>query len=55
MGYEIVNPYDNMANLSGDFNCGPGSATGPRKERFLSGEIIEDVENALWRRAYVTA
>ncbi len=50
-GHVVVNPYDNAENLSqeylNDLNALPARA----KKRFLSGEYVEDLETALWRRS----
>jgi predicted phage terminase large subunit-like protein len=52
-GFEIVNPYDNLANLSGDYIADLEALPARARKRFLSGEYIEDVEDALWRRKMI--
>jgi len=51
-GYHVINPYDNMANLSGDYLADLESLPERQKRRFLLGEYTADDENALWRRSY---
>lgn len=48
--YTIVNPYDNQANLSGDFLADLEALPARQKKRFLSGEYSADDDDALWRR-----
>lgn len=49
-GFEVINPYDNLANLSGDYIADLEALPARARKRFLSGEYIEDVEAALWQR-----
>ena len=50
--YCVVNPYDNQANLSGDYLADLESLPERQRKRFLLGEYVADDENALWRREY---
>lgn len=52
-GYEVINPYDNLRNLSGDYIADLEALPARARKRFLSGEYVEDVENALWRRKMI--
>ena len=51
--YSVINPYDNRANLSGDFLADLESLPARERKRFLDGEYVSDDENALWRRSYI--
>lgn len=50
--HTVINPYDNQANLSGDYLADLESLPERQKKRFLLGEYVADDENALWRREY---
>lgn len=50
-GVEVINPMDNLANLSGDYIADLDTLPERAKKRFFAGEYLEDVEHALWRRA----
>ncbi len=52
-GYCVVNPYDNRANLTGDFLADLESLPERQKKRFLLGEYVSDDDNALWRRSFI--
>lgn len=52
-GREVVNPYDNSENLSVEYLNDLRSLPARARKRFLSGEYVEDVEDALWRRAMI--
>lgn len=49
-GADVINPYDNQANLSADYLAELEALPERARKRFLRGEYIEDVENALWSR-----
>ncbi len=51
-GYEVINPYDNQANLNGDYLADLEALPERQKKRFLLGEYVSDDDNALWRREY---
>ena len=51
--YSVINPYDNMANLSADFLANLESLPDRQKRRFLLGEYVSDDDSALWRRDYI--
>jgi len=48
----VINPYDNAANLSGDYLADLRSLPEKQRKRFLDGEYTADDDNALWRRSY---
>lgn len=50
--FTVINPYDNQANLSGDYLADLEALPERQKKRFLLGEYVADDENALWRREY---
>jgi predicted phage terminase large subunit-like protein len=50
--YTVINPYDNQANLSGDYLADLENLPERQKKRFLLGEYVADDENALWKREY---
>lgn len=52
-GYTVINPYDNRANLTGDFLADLESLPERQKKRFLRGEYVSDDDNALWRREFI--
>ena len=52
-GHEVINPYDNLANLSGDYIADLEALPERARRRFLEGKYVEDVENALWRRSMI--
>lgn len=52
-GYEVINPMDNLDNLSGDFIADLEALPERARKRFMAGEYVEDVENALWRRSMI--
>jgi len=52
-GHIVVNPYDNKDNLSAEYLADLEALPARAKKRFLSGEYVEDVESALWRRAMI--
>lgn len=51
--YSVINPYDNAANLSGDYLADLESLPERQRKRFLLGEYVSDDDNALWRRSYI--
>lgn len=51
--WSVINPYDNAANLSGDFLADLEALPARQKKRFLLGEYVADDENALWKRSYI--
>lgn len=51
--HSVINPYDNIANLSGDFLVDLESLPNRQRKRFLDGEYVSDDENALWRRSFI--
>ena len=51
--YSVINPYDNRANLSGDYLADLESLPERQKKRFLLGEYVIDDEGALWRREFI--
>lgn len=50
-GSDVINPLDNIANLSGDYLADLQALPERARRRFFEGRYIEDAENALWRRA----
>lgn len=52
-GHEVINPYDNQANLSSDYLADLENLPARAKKRFLSGQYVEDLEHALWRRTHI--
>lgn len=52
-GYCVVNPYDNQANLSGDYLADLRSLPERQRKRFLDGEYTADDDNALWKRDWI--
>jgi hypothetical protein len=52
-GYCVINPYDNRANLSGDYLADLEALPERQRRRFLLGEYTADDDNALWRRSYI--
>lgn len=51
--YSVINPYDNKANLSGDYLADLEALPERQKKRFLLGEYVSDDEAALWRREFI--
>lgn len=51
--HEVINPYDNLANLSGDYIADLEALPERARRRFLEGKYIEDAPNALWRRSMI--
>lgn len=51
--YTVINPYDNKANLSGDFLADLEALPERQKKRFLLGQYSADDEAALWRRTFI--
>jgi Terminase RNaseH-like domain len=51
--FTVINPYDNVANLSGDFLADLEALPERQKKRFLRGEYVSDDEQALWRRTFI--
>lgn len=51
--HEVINPFDNQANLSGDYLADLENLPERAKKRFLRGEYVEDVEAALWQRRMI--
>ncbi len=49
----VINPMDNLANLSADYIADLESMSSRAKKRFFLGEYVEDVENALWSRRMI--
>jgi hypothetical protein len=50
-GSVVVNPFDNVANLSQEYLNDLRALPDRARKRFLEGKYVEDVEDALWRRA----
>lgn len=50
----FVNPYDNVANLPPDVLKTLENLSERQKRRFLLGEYLADVEEALWRRSMIS-
>ena len=48
--YEVVNPTDNLPNLSADYIARLEAMPDRQRKRFFEGVYTADVENALWRR-----
>lgn len=48
---DVINPADNAANLTGDYLADLSALPERARRRFLEGKYVEDVEQALWRRA----
>lgn len=51
--HEVINPYDNLENLSAEYISDLEALPERARRRFLEGKYVEDVENALWRRAMI--
>jgi hypothetical protein len=51
--HTVINPYDNRANLTGDFLADLESLPERQKKRFLLGEYVSDDDHALWRRHFI--
>jgi hypothetical protein len=49
----FVNPMDNAANLSQEYLDDLRSLPPRARKRFYDGQYVEDVEDALWRRAMI--
>lgn len=49
----VINPMDNLPNLSADYIADLESLNDRAKKRFFLGEYVEDAENALWRRKMI--
>lgn len=52
-GHVVVNPFDNAVNLSPEYLNDLKSLPPRARKRFLEGTYVEDVEDALWRRAAI--
>lgn len=52
-GHIVVNPLDNAANLSPEYLSDLRNLPPRARKRFLEGSYVEDVEEALWRRAMI--
>jgi len=52
-GHVVVNPMDNAANLSQEYLTDLRALPSRARKRFLDGTYVEDVEDALWRRAMI--
>ena len=52
-GHVTVNPADNIANLSPEYLEDLKNLPARARKRFFDGEYVEDVEDALWRRAMI--
>ena len=52
-GHIVVNPFDNAVNLSPEYLNDLKSLPPRARKRFLEGTYVEDVEDALWRRAVI--
>jgi predicted phage terminase large subunit-like protein len=50
-GHIVVNPMDNAENLSDEYLTDLRNLPPRARKRFLDGTYIEDLEDALWRRA----
>ena len=50
-GHAVINPHDNAENLSGDYLADLAALPERARRRFMEGKYVEDVDNALWRRA----
>jgi len=48
----VMNPMDNLENLSTDYIAALEALPERQRRRFLAGEYTADVESALWRRSY---
>lgn len=51
--FSVINPYDNLENLSGDYLADLEALPARARKRFLDGEYVSDDENALWKREYI--
>ncbi|MEY1555318.1 phage terminase large subunit [Yoonia sp. R2331] len=49
-GHVVVNPMDNVENLSQEYLNDLRSLPARAKKRFYDGQYVEDAEDALWRR-----
>ncbi len=49
-GFEILNPYDNVENLTGDYLADLEALPELARKRFLEGAYVADDDRALWRR-----
>lgn len=52
-GAIVVNPFDNAENLSTEYLNELRSLPPRARKRFFEGAYVEDVEDALWRRAMI--
>lgn len=52
-GHCVVNPMDNAENLSQEYLTDLRSLPARARKRFLDGQYVEDVEDALWRRSMI--
>ena len=52
-GHVVVNPRDNVENLSQEYLDDLRSLPPRAKKRFWDGTFVEDVEDALWRREII--
>lgn len=53
--FEVINPHDNRANLTGDYLADLANLPEAARKRFLDGEYAADDENALWKRSYFSS
>lgn len=51
-GLIVVNPIDNIDNLSADYIKALRELPERQRQRFFEGQYVGDMENALWRRSY---
>lgn len=52
-GHVVVNPLDNAENLSQEYLDDLRSLPPRARKRFMDGQYVEDVEDALWRRSVI--
>ena len=50
---EVINPYDNVDNLSQEYLDDLAALPDRARKRFFEGKYVEDVENALWNRGMI--
>lgn len=52
-GHIVVNPMDNVENLSSEYLHDLRNLPARARKRFFDGQYVEDAEDALWRRAMI--
>jgi PBSX family phage terminase large subunit len=52
-GFLLMNPADNLDNLPNGYMRRLETLSERQRRRFLHGEFVDDVENALWKQDYI--